>query len=81
MSSLYLTCCSGDHDGHVHGAVDVLGRAVLDQPAGYQAQVDQDEDDVEGKVGGVVPIKNIYCLYVNNFFENTKGSIHQLKLL
>ena len=36
---------------------------------------------MEGKEGGVVPKKNIYCLYVNNFFENTKGSIHQLKLL
>jgi hypothetical protein len=54
------TCSSGDHDCPVPGAVNVAGVAELNQPAGYQAQVDQDEQDVEREEGGVVPAHNSY---------------------
>jgi len=55
-----MTCSSGDHDGPVPGAVNVACVAKLHQAAGYQAQVDQDEQDVEREQGGVVPAHNSY---------------------
>ena len=54
LTCVRYTCCLGQHERPVAGAVHVSGLAHACQPAGHEAQVDQHKEDVEEDEGRVV---------------------------